>query len=98
MKYFVIFCKTECYYSIMAKAELITQEYPFQYISMDHSPELLTKFKSNYSWETVPIISLRDTSDLNYEEFIGGYTDLIKWLIKEDNQRKVRDVSRTRRV
>ena len=51
MKYFTIICKSECYYSIMAKAELITQEYKFQYISMDHSPELLNFFKSSYSWE-----------------------------------------------
>lgn len=95
MKYFTIICKSECYYSIMAKAELITQEYKFQYISMDHSPELLNFFKSSYSWETVPIISLRDTQDSSFEEFIGGYIDLIKWLKQEDNQRKIRNVSGT---
>tara|TARA_R110000824_G_scaffold45909_2_gene132439 strand:- start:1064 stop:1297 length:234 start_codon:yes stop_codon:yes gene_type:complete len=77
----------------MAKAELITQEYDFQYISMDHSPELLNFFKSNYSWKTVPMISLRDIYDSSFEEFIGGYTDLIKWLKQEENQRKIRDVS-----
>lgn len=98
MKYFTIICKSECYYSIMAKAELITQEYDFQYISMDHSPELLNFYKSNYSWETVPIISLRDTSVPDFEEFIGGYTDLIKWLEQEDNQRKIRNVSGTCRI
>ena len=95
MKYFTIICKAECYYSIMAKAELITQEYNFQYISMDHSPQLLNFYKSNYSWETVPIICLRDVSDPSFEEFIGGYTDLIKWLKQEDNQRKIRYVNGT---
>ena len=98
MKYFTIICKSECYYSIMAKAELITQEYSFQYVSMDHSPELLNFFKSNYSWGTVPIISLRDTNAPDFEEFIGGYTDLIKWLKQEGNQRKIRNVSGTCRV
>ena len=77
----------------MAKAELITQGYKFQYISMDHSPGLLNFFKSNYSWETVPIVSLRDTHNPSFEEFIGGYSDLIKWLKKEDNQRKVRNTN-----
>ena len=90
MKYFTIICKSECYYSIMAKAEMITQEFDFQYICMDHSPELLNYFKSNYSWRTVPIISLKDTSDPDYEEFIGGYSDFIKWLEQEGNQRKIR--------
>ena len=90
MKYFTIICKSECYYSIMAKAELITEEYSFQYICMDHSPELLNFFKSNYSWQTVPVICLRDTSNPSFEEFIGGYSDLIEWLKCEDNQRKVR--------
>lgn len=77
----------------MAKAELITREYDFQYISMDHSPELLNLYKSNYSWRTVPIISLRDTDNSSFEEFIGGYSDLIKWLEQEDNQRKIRPLS-----
>ena len=70
MKYFTVVCKSECYFCIMAKTELITREYDFQYISMDHSPELLNLYKSNYSWQTVPIISLKDTSDSCFEEFI----------------------------
>ncbi len=82
----------------MAKAELITQEYDFQYICMDHSPQLLNFFKSNYSWDTVPVISLRDTNDPSFEEFIGGYSDLIKWLEQEDNQRKVRFVGGACRI
>ena len=94
MKYFTIICKSECYYSIMAKADLITEEYDFQYICMDHSPKLLNFFKSNYSWQTVPIICLRDTGDPSFEEFIGGHSDLIEWLKKEDNQRKIRPLSR----
>jgi|9_EtaG_2_1085328.scaffolds.fasta_scaffold02550_6 glutaredoxin len=93
MKYFTVICKSECYYSIMAKAKLITEEYDFQYICMDHSPQLLNFFKSNYSWQTVPIISLRDTENPDFEEFIGGYSDLIKWLEQEDNQRKIRPPS-----
>lgn len=95
MKYFTVICTSECYYSIMAKATLITEEFDFQYISMDHSPELLNFYKSNYSWNTVPIICLRDTKDPDFEEFIGGYSDLIKWLEREVNQRKIRSVGGT---
>jgi glutaredoxin len=49
----------------------------FSIVSIDGNPELLQEVKSNYNWQTVPIITEVTPSGT---KFIGGYTDLKEYL------------------
>lgn len=79
MKYFKIYAWSECPFCIKAKAALLEKGYEFEYLVMDHAPERLKFYKSNYNMRTVPIVLLVD-EELQSEETIGGYTDLAKFL------------------
>ena len=48
---------------------------------LDQSDKLLAHLKNTYEWETVPMIIERHT-EKPYENFIGGFTDLRKYLRK----------------
>ena len=79
MKYFKIIAWSECPFCVKAKAALIERGYQFEYNVMDHASERLKFYKSNYNMKTVPIVVMID-EDLQIEETIGGYTDLVKFL------------------
>lgn len=81
MKYFKIICWTECPYCIKAKSLLISKSLPFEYCSVDHSPELLEHFKTIYNHETVPMVLVRE-GEMN-EQFIGGFTELVEFFKQE---------------
>jgi len=68
--------------------EMIERNLPFEYCSVDHSNVLLGYYKAIYKHGTVPMIVELNTS--TYEEnFIGGYTDLIKFFAKENSEKEV---------
>jgi len=77
MKYFKIIAWGECPFCIKAKALLIENNLQFEYCVVDHAPELLKYYKSNYDYKTVPIIVFVEDEG---EEFIGGYTDLRRYV------------------
>ena len=79
MKYFKIIAWGECPFCIKAKAALIERNYEVEYLIFDHAPQRLAFLKSIYNMKTVPIVVMID-EDLQIEETIGGYTDLIKFL------------------
>lgn len=82
MKYFKIICWTECPFCIKAKNMLINNDMPFEYSSVDHSRELLNHYKTIYNHKTVPMIILKE--DGLDDKFIGGYTELVKFLESGD--------------
>jgi len=90
MKYFKIICWAECPYCIAAKHALIDRSEDFEYCSIDHSLGLLNMYKSNYDYETVPMIIKIDTST-GQEQFIGGYTDLIKYFEQHSPEGEICD-------
>ena len=86
MKYFKIIAWGECPFCVKAKAALLERNYEIEYVVLDHAPKRLAFFKSIYNMKTVPIVVMID-EDLQIEETIGGYTDLIKFLeggVRED--------------
>ena len=54
------------------------------FCEMEHSPELIQYHKDKYGMKTVPIIVLHD-SQTEKETFIGGCSDLMKYLDVKQN-------------
>lgn len=88
MKYYKIICWNECPFCLRAKMEMIERSLPFEYCSVDHSNVMLKYYKTIYKHDTVPMIVELDTST-DEENFIGGYTDLIKYFTKKDIEREI---------
>ena len=79
MRYFQIYAWTECPFCIHAKELLIERNEQFMFCCLDQSEALLRFFKDKYSWDTVPMIMQKNTEN-NEEVFIGGFTDLSRYL------------------
>ena len=79
MRYYQIYAWTECPFCIHAKELLINKGEQFMFCCLDQSDSLLNFIKTKYKWETVPMIVERHTEH-NEEKFIGGFTDLQKYL------------------
>ena len=79
MRYFQVYAWTECPFCVHAKELLIEKGEQFMFCCLDQSDALLRFIKTKYKWETVPMIVERHTEN-NDEKFIGGFTDLQKYL------------------
>ena len=79
MRYFEIYAWTECPFCIHAKELLIEKGEQFMFCCLDQSDALLKHLKTKYNWDTVPMIVEKYT-DKNGFKFIGGFTDLAKYL------------------
>ncbi len=88
MKFYKIICWSECPYCLKAKMEMIDRKEQHEYCSVNHSPMLLDHYKSIYKHKTVPMIIEIDIST-GQENFIGGYTDLIKYFTKKDIETEI---------
>ena len=85
MRYFEIYAWTECPFCVHAKELLIEKEEQFMFCCLDSSDALLSYFKNKYNWNTVPMIIEKHT-EKNKEKFIGGFTDLAKYLGDNDGE------------
>ena len=79
MRYFEIYAWTECPFCTHAKELLIEKGEQFMFCCLDQSDALLKHIKDKYDWNTVPIIVGKHT-EKNEEKFVGGFTDLQKYL------------------
>ena len=79
MRYFEIYAWTECPFCVNAKELLAEKDEQFMFCCIDQSDKLLDHFKNKYKHNTGPMILLKNTEN-NHVEFIGGYTDLVKYL------------------
>ena len=79
MRYFEIYAWTECPFCSHAKELLIEKNEQFMFCCLDQSDALLAFLKSKYDWNTVPMV-IEKWTDSNKEVFIGGFTDLQKYL------------------
>jgi glutaredoxin len=79
VRYFEVYAWTECPFCVHAKELLIEKGEQFMFCCLDQSDVLLTFLKKKYDWETVPMI-IEKYTDSNEERFIGGFTDLVKYL------------------
>ena len=82
MRYFQVYAWTECPFCVHAKELLIEKQEQFMFCCLDQSDALLSYIKSKNNWGTVPMIVERHTEH-NYEKFIGGFTDLAKYLVEK---------------
>ena len=79
MRYFEIYAWIECPWCKDARDLLVERGEQFMFCCLDQSDSLLSFFKNKYDWTTVPMIIEKNT-DSNEEKFIGGFTDLKKYL------------------
>ena len=79
MRYFQVYAWTECPFCVHAKELLIEKKEQFMFCCLDQSDVLLRYIKAKYNWDTVPMIVEKNTEN-NDEIFIGGFTDLAKYL------------------
>ena len=79
MRYFQIYAWTECPFCIHAKELLIERKEQFMFCCLEESDLLLKHLKAKHNWETVPMIIQRHTNSNDFK-FIGGFTDLVKYL------------------
>ena len=79
MRYYQIYAWTECPFCVHAKELLIKKQEQFMFCCLDQSDSLLSYLKKKYNWTTVPMIIEKNTEN-NEEKFIGGFTDLHKYL------------------
>ena len=77
-EYYKIYAWMECPFCVNAKELLMKHDKQFMFCCIDESKELLEDIKEKYNWMTVPMI-IRVKPKLGEEEFIGGYTDLVKY-------------------
>jgi len=77
MEHFKIIAWGECPFCVKAKALLIQEGCEFEYAILDHSPGLLSFYKSTYDMRTVPIVVYFEEGN-THGKVIGGYTDLVE--------------------
>lgn len=76
----VIYTTTYCTYCQAAKKLLATKKIDYREVSLDDNPELREKISAaNKGWRTVPMIFIDN-------RFIGGYTELVAFLQKNETQ------------
>lgn len=83
-KYFHIYGAIDCHYCLEAITLLTSLGYEYALTLIDQSQTYGALIKSAYAHPTIPIITY--CSSLDEEEFIGGSTELVKFLQKTFEQ------------
>ena len=79
MVYYEVYAWTECPFCQHARELLIEKNKQFMFCCLDQSDALLKYLKDKYNWNTVPMI-LECRTDSSEKKFVGGFTDLAKYL------------------
>tara|TARA_R100001443_G_scaffold90220_1_gene96686 strand:+ start:635 stop:895 length:261 start_codon:yes stop_codon:yes gene_type:complete len=80
---FRLYTKADCSYCRRAVNLLIERQKEFECYALDKQPKLLTEIQQTYRWDTVPVV-VEITE--GHEKFIGGFTDLEKYLNSNNTQ------------
>jgi glutaredoxin 3 len=92
MRVFHVYSKTDCPWCKRAVSVLQKEKEHFTVTVLDHAPAVLKDLSEEFSWKTVPIITLVDDYD-NHPigaRLIGGCEDLERFLKGEDDAQKVK--------
>ena len=81
-EHYTLWIKTDCPFCIAAREEVYKRRVNHTINIMDDNPEKLNELKELWNHPTVPIVVYRDDV---VESFVGGYTDLKKWLDGKNN-------------
>ena len=73
---YTMWAKGGCPFCRKAQLFFLENKLSSTVVFVDDNPALLEEKKSEYNWETVPIIVKEKDGE---KTFIGGYTDLIKY-------------------
>ena len=85
MSKYKIIIKEDCGFCTKAIGELLSRKHDIQVIDVtDDAPLREAHSLKNNNWPTVPMISHCDED--GSERFIGGYTDLMNELNKEEGE------------
>jgi len=82
MVYYKVLGRETCPYCCRACSVLKQNKINFMFGEMGSSPELIEHYKEKYNFPTVPIV-IRIEGD--EEKLIGGYTDMMDHLEKQDD-------------
>ena len=75
---YILFAKESCPYCTMAQDLLERKSLNYNIINFEPDQEsVLSEIKKAYEWRTVPMIFFRDGPEI---EFVGGFSDLQKYL------------------
>ena len=85
-KYFHVYGAIDCPYCLEAITLLTSLGYEYVLTLIDQSPTYATFIKSGYGHSTIPIVTYCES--LDQEEFIGGATELTKYLQKTFEEKK----------
>jgi len=77
-RYYFVWVKHDCDWCVQAMDLLNQKAISHAVFTMDQQPEVLSEAKSNFNWQTVPIV-FEVCSD-GTTKLIGGFTDLKKHL------------------
>ena len=77
-----IYGTTTCGFCKRATKLLQERGFSYTYYSLDNDDALLSHLQNKYNWRTVPLVLYAEWEGVDDDEasFIGGYTDLVKWL------------------
>ena len=78
MTRYIVYVRDNCPFCVKAQEllELNNLNYKIVNFAPDQA-ELLSEIKSAYNWPTVPMVFCREKNEI---QFVGGYTDLVKFL------------------
>jgi glutaredoxin len=78
---YILFIKEECPFCRKAMEFLEKKELSYSVVNfLPGQQTVLKEIKEAYNWPTVPMVFERQGSDI---KFIGGFTDLEKWLVND---------------
>ena len=80
---FNLWVKSGCPFCVDAQKELLIRKESHAVHVMDERLEELEKVKTLWDHKTVPIVVLQEGDE---EEFIGGFTDLMEWLERDEGK------------
>ena len=79
---YILFIKEECPYCTMAQDLLEKRSLSYNTVIFESEQEsVLDEIKKAYEWGTVPMIFFRDGAEI---EFVGGFSDLQKYLCGDE--------------
>lgn len=92
MRVFHVYAKIDCPFCKRAVGFLQDKKEHFSLTILDHAPQVLTDLSGEFSWNTVPIITLVEKYETNPTDvkLIGGCEDLERFFKEEKNVKEAK--------
>jgi len=92
MRVFHVYAKIDCPFCKRAVGILQNKKEHFSLTILDHAPQVLTSLSEEFSWNTVPIITLVEKYEDNPSgvKLVGGCEDLERFFKEENNAKEAK--------